>query len=186
MEGIAVGRAGLVLQGIRQFTFYVDLVFFSEENLSAYILSLKRSGYKLQAFGKWLRFVNDMQIDLWLSRTHLITESMMRRAKKLGENTGKLAVKLLAPQDIMIVDSQSWHAGDLDDMRAIIEKTTVDWELVLSEVKQNMAEGVSRRVPLALSYALERLRTKGVRIPDKVTNDLLQILSRQDLRKSSG
>ena len=184
VEGVTAGRTSLVLQGIRQFTFYVDLIFFSEDDISTYIESLKSIGYKLQAFGKWLRFVKSAQIDLWLNRTHLISDSMMKRTKRLEENTGRLTVRLLLPQDIMIVDSLSSHAGDLDDIRTIIEKTTVDWELVLSELRERMADGVSRRVPIALSYALEKLQAKGVRIPEKFSDDLLQILSQQDLRKN--
>ena len=52
----------------------------------------------------------------------------------------------------------------------------------LSEIKERMTRGVSRRFPLAVAYTLDKLQTKGVRIPEKISNEISQTLSRQDLR----
>nr|MDO8100535.1 hypothetical protein [Candidatus Njordarchaeota archaeon] len=180
-ESVAVGRSSLVLQGIKPVTFVVDLAFLSEDEFKHCIGSLKSLGYRFQTSERWVRLVREASIDLFLNRILLISGYMLERASKLEIDTGKLVVRLLDPQDIFLLNSLSGHPRDLDDMKTIIEKTSVDWELLLHEVRERMKIGSSRRVPLSLAYSLEKLKEIGARIPNQIPEKVREILLQQSL-----
>nr|MDO8133347.1 hypothetical protein [Candidatus Njordarchaeum guaymaensis] len=179
VESIAVGRTSLVLQGIKPATNVADLIFLSDDQFKCCVGSLKSLGYMFQTSGRWVRFVKEASIDLFLNRVLLVSAYMLERAGKLEVDTGKLLVRLLIPQDVFLLSSLSGHSRDLDDMKTIIEKETVDWDVLLYEVKERMIIGSSRRVPLSLAYSLERLRESGKRIPALVQERLLEMLLQQ-------
>jgi hypothetical protein len=178
-ECIAVGRTSLVLQGMKPVTFVVELAFLSEDQLKHCVDSLKSLGYRFQTSERWVRFAREASIDLFLNRVFFIGGYMLERASRLEEDTGKLVVRLLDPQDVFLLNSLSGHPRDLDDMKTIIEKTSVDWESLLLEVKERMKIGSSRRTPLSLAYSLDKLKGAGARIPSEIMEEVREILLQQ-------
>jgi hypothetical protein len=178
-ECIAVGRTSLVLQGMKPVTFVVELAFLSEDQLKHCVDSLKSLGYRFQTSERWVRFVREASIDLFLNRVFFIGGYMLERASGLEADTGKLSVRLLQPQDVFLLNSLSGHPRDLDDMKTIIEKTSVDWESLLLEVKERMKIGASRRTPLSLAYSLDKLKETGAKIPSEIIEEVREILLQQ-------
>jgi hypothetical protein len=179
VESIAVGRTSLVLQSIKPVTFVAELAFLSEDEFKCCADSLKSLGYRFQTSGRWVRFVREASIDLFLNRVLFVSGYMLEGAEKLGENTGQLVVRLLSPQDVFLLCSLSGHPRDLDDAKTIIQKAIIDWDMLLREVKERMKMGSSRRAPLSLAYSLDRLGEAGVKIPKQVPEKVLEILLQQ-------
>lgn len=147
IECFVIGGSAMMYHGVKANTKDVDLVFNQEKSRDLILNILLNSGYKEKAtFLLYPRKKNvpvllefgESRIDLFTNKiiSFKFTESMMERVQKVYEY-GNLAIKIISPEDIILLKSATERAGDRSDAKAILEKFDINWDIIINEsVKQ--------------------------------------------------
>ncbi len=115
--------------------------------------------------------------------TSVFSETMKQRAKQIHE-FGNLIIKVADPHDILIMKSVTSRAKDLDDIIAIVNKSQVDWDLIVKEAEEQVKLGNETAI-MGLGEKLEKLsERKIIEVPKNVLDKLWKLLSKQVKNKS--
>ncbi len=186
LQAYAIGGTAMMLLGLKAETKDIDIVFLNEaDRAEAYRAAQAlgyepmnpRTVYKNKENRPFLLRRGDDRIDLFTRAiiTATFSESMRRRAMPTHE-FGNLLLTVTDPHDVIILKAVTDRPKDREDARAILERVRIDWTLITSEVKAQIALGHQRAMFETIQFLLD-LRKLGVEIPEPVLSALWNLFA---------
>jgi len=140
-----LGGGAMCFRNQKAATKDLDLVFTSREDFRDFASALEKIGFTeakqveteyadMMAAGIW-RNKDDFRMDLFVNtvcRALSLSGKMAKRSELLGEY-GKLAVKLVSNEDVILFKGITERPDDANDIAAIIRRSDVDWDVVFEE-----------------------------------------------------
>lgn len=193
----AVGGTAMMFLGIKDSTLDIDLVFENERDKSIFKEAIKSLGYReidvIKVYGarrnqpEMLK-LNDERFDLFVVNVidFVFSENMQKRAESIHQFGENLILKIADPHDIILMKCATDRLKDKDDARKIIDLWKVKWELLVEEAKNQIELGKDKAA-FELGCFLEDLkREMKVDVPQKVLDDLFEIVMKQAEEKKKG
>ena len=182
-----IGGNALIEHKAKNSTKDIDIVLLSAKEAKSLIDALKETGY-LELKGKELQYdqleatamlAKDgyPRIDLFVNKICGMLEfssEMQKRSKKI--KAGKLELYLTSLEDIFLLKSISSRDSDLVDCESIIAKTSLDWNVIYSEIKkqEKNLEDLKELIILEHIEALEKRLGTKIAITKKITDLCLE------------
>ena len=185
----AIGGTAMMFRSIKNSTFDVDFVFEKKRDREYFISTLKKLGakeidrrlvYGLQKDTPTVLDFENCRFDLFMEKiiTSRFSEKMKKRAGQIHE-FGNLIIKAADYHDVLIMKSVTSRAKDLEDIINIINKKSINWEIILDEAKEQVALGNEHAI-LSLGEKLEKLNNqKAIKVPKEVLDELWKLLEKQ-------
>ncbi|HIH13841.1 MAG TPA: hypothetical protein HA224_01155 [Nanoarchaeota archaeon] len=184
-EALLIGGSAMMFHGAKAATFDIDLVFMDKNHFLRFADALGSIGFsenkQFEIFRHYetakikpkIFLGSDTRFDLFLNEVvcFKITDSILSRIKEEHE-FGNLIVKIVAPEDIILLKCATERAKDRVDAAELARKYRIDWKVVISEsiLQMNVGKAV---YPVFLLSFLHELRDKlKVDIPDSILAEL--------------
>lgn len=189
LQVYAIGGTAMMLRGIKNSTLDIDLVFNKKTDREEFMNALRKLGakesdvtfvYGLKNNTPLMLEFNNCRFDMFMNKiiTSTFSDSMKERAKHTHE-FGNLIVKVADPSDILIMKSATSREKDIDDIVAISNKSRIDWDIIVEEVKEQVKLGNETAI-LGLGEKLEKLiNQKIISVPKPVTDALWKLFKKQ-------
>ena len=193
----AVGGTAMMFHGLKDATKDIDLVFISEEERREFKRAAMELGYNLfssisvygtkpnqpimLARGK----EREERFDLFVKEViHFIfSEEMIKRANATYEFDVNLTVKIANPHDLILMKCATDRIKDKEDVIDIINKTKIDWEIIINEALNQIKLGKERAV-FYLGTFIDDLVKLKVNIPVEVQKKIWHLLEKQIKEKN--
>jgi hypothetical protein len=185
----AIGGTAMMFRGLKNSTLDADLVFDKKTDREEFMNALRKLGakesdailvYGLKNNTPLMLTLNNCRFDLFMNKiiTSTFSDSMKERAEHTHE-FGNLIIKVATPSDILIMKSVTARDKDNDDIIAIINKTKLDWNVVIEEAKEQVKLGNEKAI-LGLGEKLEKLvSSKAINVPQEVSDKLWDLFTKQ-------
>ena len=187
-----LGGSAMCFRGQKAGTKDLDLVFTSREDFQDFVSAIGKNGFTeakqveteyadMMAAGIW-RNKEDFRMDLFVNtvcRALSISGKMVQRSELLGEY-GKLVVRLVSNEDVILFKGITERPDDANDIAAIILRSDINWNVVLDECIAQ-SKTTSWYGLLADKFA-DIEETQGITVP--ITGKILE-LDRQVLVKNA-
>jgi len=176
MDILAVGEAPIVLRTWKKICSEIELVFFKEENLEAFIEALSRAGYEETLY---MRYKKYLTFDLYLRSfsEFTVSDEMVRRS--FETDLGNLDVHIASPEDVILLKSSSTRDSDYMDIRLLLNKIRPDWSVVVSELDTQLNElGASDYSGIMLLATVNDLRRRKYQIPDDTPRAIVRVMQK--------
>ena len=185
----AIGGTAMMFLGFKEATLDIDLVFEKEEDRTVFKEAVKYIGYheldSIEIYGAkrnqplMLR-LDDERFDLFLVNVidFIFSKQMMKRAEKTHQFNNNLILKVANPHDIILMKCATDRMKDIDDARNIIKEITIDFKVIIEEARNQIELG-RQSAAFELGEFLENLKKTGVKIPQKVLDELFKIVKKQ-------
>ena len=192
----AIGGTAMMFLGFKEATLDIDLVFEKEEDRTVFKEAVKDIGYheldSIEIYGAkrnqplMLR-LDDERFDLFLVNVidFIFSKQMMKRAEKTHQFNNNLILKVANPHDIILMKCATDRMKDIDDARNIIKEITIDFKVIIEEARNQIELG-RQSAAFELGEFLENLKKTGVKIPQKVLDELFKIVKKQAEEKVGG
>ncbi len=147
-----LGGGSMMYAGLKYFTKDIDLVVRTEQEYNSCVEAMKRMGFRSIRPGAGYSRMNlsDMmeredgyRIDIFNDRVCgklRLSEGMVSRSKERVRHEG-VVLSSCSMEDILIFKSITEREGDLQDCKAIIKGTMVDWMIFLKELEEQISTG---------------------------------------------
>lgn len=140
-----LGGGAMCFRNQKAGTKDLDLVFTSRKDFQDFASAIEKIGFigakqveteyaDMMAAGIW-RNKGDFRMDLFVNtvcRALSLSENMARRSELLSEY-GKLTVKLVSNEDVILFKGITERPDDVNDIAAIIRRSDINWDAVLDE-----------------------------------------------------
>lgn len=186
----AVGGTAMMFQGFKEATLDIDLVFENEPDRDVFKEAIQSLGYQemdaIKVYGVrrnspvMLRRA-DERFDLFVVEVidFIFSAEMQKRAGSIHQFGETLVLKIADPHDLILMKCATDRLKDKDDARTIIDSTSINWDIVIAEAKNQIRLGKERAV-FDLTGFLEDLRKMlQVKIPQKVMDTLFELVEQQ-------
>ncbi len=186
----AIGGTAMMFLGFKEATLDIDLVFENEKGRTLFKEAVKSLGYlemdAIKIYGvkrntPEMFKLNDERFDLFVVEVvdFIFSEKMRQRAEQIHQFGDNLILKIANPHDIILMKCATDRLKDKDDARRIINSIKIDWDIIITEAKNQMELGKERAV-FDLTGFLEDLRKMmGVSIPSKIMEKLFELVEKQ-------
>jgi len=185
VECFVIGGSAMMYHGVKANTKDVDLVFNKESDKELVLNILLNSGYKERytflVYPKKknvpiLLELDESRIDLFSKKIICfeLTESMMGRVTGVYEY-GNFIVKLISPEDIILLKCATERAGDRVDAKAIIEDFKINWDILIQEALNQTKEEKEIFAVFLYEFLLELKEDLKVDIPKEALNKIGKI-----------
>ena len=184
-ECMVIGGSAMMFYGIKKTTKDIDMVFSSEKERKDAALALENAGFYKKYFKDKDIFLlerNGMKIDMFLKKIFkfFLSNSMMERKKEVHE-FGNLTAMIASPEDIVLLKCATDREGDRIDAKNIIEKSDINWGIILEEIKwQNRNSG--KALSMFLYDFLLDVKSLKTDIPDKIMKEL-RAINKEEIEK---
>ncbi len=145
-EVIAIGGTAMIYYNAKNRTKDIDLVAEKKEDFELLKKTLVDMGYSIKdpfihikykemILDKPVFLVNkDLRIDLFLKKVMCIeiSEKMTSRITEIVEY-GNLIVKIISPEDIILLKCVTDRAGDREDALSLINRMNIEWDIIIDE-----------------------------------------------------
>ena len=185
MECFVVGGSAMLYYGAKNLTKDIDIVFNYKEDREKFIKILEDLGFK-ERQAKFLYFEkknvpilmerkND-RLDLFYDKIidMKFTKSIKERATKVYEYNN-LIVKVIVPEDIILLKCATERAGDRLDALELIKKFNINWEIVINESLNQTKIGGDAYPVLLFDFLSELKEDMKTDIPDEVIKKIRKI-----------
>lgn len=185
----AIGGTAMMLLGIKNSTLDVDFVFDKKSDREELMSALRKLGakesdvtlvYGLKNNTPLMLEFKDCRFDLFMNKviTSVFSDAMKERAKQTHE-FGNLIIKVADPSDIFIMKSVTSRAKDLDDIVAIVNKSHVNWDVIVEESKEQVKLGNETAI-IGLGEKLEKLiNQKTIQVPKTISDKIWKLFNKQ-------
>ncbi len=188
IECFAIGGTAMMFLGLKEYTKDIDLVFLNKEDRKIFKEILIKIGYKEMesrlVYGArenipQMVFLADWRIDLFLPEviSFIFSENMQKRIEETHEYNN-LIIKIADPHDILLMKCATERQKDIDDVESIMKNTTINWNIILEETKNQIKLG-KQRAALDLGVFLENLEAIGTSVPKNISEELFKIFEKQ-------
>ena len=190
----AIGGTAMMLLGIKNSTLDVDFVFDKGSDREELMSALKKLGakgsdvtlvYGLKNNTPLMLEFKNCRYDLFINKiiTSTFSDAMKKRAQQTHE-FGNLIIKVADPSDILIMKSVTGRAKDSDDIVAIVNKSHIDWNVVVEESQEQVELGNETAI-IGLGEKLEKLINQNlISVPKSVMSDIWKLFKEQVKKKS--
>ena len=191
----AVGGTAMMFLGFKEATLDIDLVFETQQDRDIFKQAIKEIGYRemdsVIVYGKKQNqpevfTLGDERLDLFVVNviSFNFSKNMMERAQNIHK-FNNLILKVADFHDLIIMKCATDRKKDIDDARRIIEKNKINWNIIISEAKNQINLG-KNLAAFYLGEFLENLKYKmKVSIPKEVIDQLFEIVKKQAEEKQS-
>lgn len=147
-----LGGGSMMYAGLKYFTKDIDLVVRTEHEYDICVDAMKRMGFRSIRPGAGYSRMNlsDMlerddgyRIDIFNDRVCgklRLSDGMVSRSSERVRH-GSVVLSSCSMEDILIFKSITEREGDLEDSKAIITGTMVDWDAFLAELEEQIETG---------------------------------------------
>ncbi|MFH1439690.1 MAG: nucleotidyltransferase [Candidatus Woesearchaeota archaeon] len=120
--------------------------------------------------------LNDKRIDLFLTNIvcYQLSEYMIKRATQSHEYDS-LIIKIISPEDIIILKCATEREGDRIDAKSLIENYNINWYTIISEASHQTKIGQDMFVIFLYDFLQELKEDMNVNIPIKVIREIRKI-----------
>jgi len=197
IECYVIGGSAMIYHGAKNETKDIDLVFLNEKDQKEIVDILKEGGFKEKqtrlVYIKRLEHLkkrspimlekDDMRIDLFnkIIICFYLTENIENRVTDLFE-FGNLFVKVISPEDIILLKCATERAGDRADALELINNFDINWKIIIKESLEQTKLGESIFPVFLYDFLLELREDLKAEIPNDVLKELLKI-SENELEK---
>jgi len=187
IEVFAIGGTAMMFLGFKDSTLDIDLVFSNENDRREFILAAKSLGYEWQdpckVYGTrenrpiMLGRLNE-RFNLFLSNviSFVFSDKMKERATDTHQFGDNLIVRIANFHDIILMKCATDRIKDKDDIRTILENSETDWDIIISEIKNQFELGEHKAVFLLCGELSDMKKTMKMDIPDRVIKSTLSLL----------
>jgi len=191
----AIGGTAMMLNGLKEETLDIDLVFANEKERQifrkiAFSLGYKemdaRIIYSTRESSPILIKLEDSLLDLFLLNILGVkfSDSMKERATQTHEFGHNLLIKPADIHDIIIMKSATDRIKDEEDIISIILNNKIKWEILIHEAKNQVKLGNEVAI-MNLGKLLEKLRDiHKINIPKETINNLWKLFNKQAKEKN--
>ena len=171
------------------------MVFETQQDRDIFKQAIKEIGYRemdsVIVYGKKQNqpevfTLGDERLDLFVVNviSFYFSKNMMERAQNIHK-FNNLILKVADFHDLIIMKCATDRKKDIDDARRIIEKNKINWNIIISEAKNQISLG-KNLAAFYLGEFLENLKYKmKVNIPKEVIDQLFEIVKKQAEEKQS-
>lgn len=188
----AIGGTAMMFHGLKNITKDIDLVFTSEEERKEFKRAAIESGYNLfdsiniygikpnQPIMLSRGKEREERFDLFIKEILHFTfsEEMIKRATTTFEFDKKLILKIADLHDIILMKCATDRLKDKDDVREIINKSNIDWGIIINEALNQIKLGKERAIWDLTAFVDDLIKLK-VNIPQDIHKKLLKLLKKQ-------
>lgn len=186
----AIGGTAMILQGDKESTLDIDLVFLTEKDREDFKKAALNSEWKefdakiVYGIRKYAPLViksEKARLDLFLREVIIFSFSkkMQERAMQTHEFGRNLIVKAADAHDIILMKCATDREKDKEDVTAILKNKRIDWKIIIEEIKNQVSLGKETAI-LELGRFLEELRNLyKIDIPKSVLDELWLLLKKQ-------
>ena len=194
LQVYAIGGTAMMLRGIKNSTLDIDFVFDKRRDREEFMNALRRLGakepdvtlvYGLKINTPLMLELSNCRFDMFLNKiiNSVFSEKMKERAKEIHE-FGNLIIKVADPNDILLMKSVTSRAKDLEDIIAIVNKSKIDWDVVIEESRQQVKLGNEAAV-MGLGEKLEKLTNqKAITAPKNIADNIWKLFNKQVKEKN--
>lgn len=191
----AIGGTAMMLQGLKDSTVDIDLVFENDGDKEEFKAAAKSLGYKdmdpSKVYGPKdntpdMLTLGNERFDLFVDKIidYTFSDTMKKRSSKTYEFSKNLILKIADYHDIIILKCATKRTKDMDDIKSIIETKEINWDTIIDESKKQLELG-EEHIFIDLGGCLEDLRkTLKGKIPQKVLDMIYNLLKDQANKKN--
>lgn len=194
----AVGGTAMMFHGLKEATKDIDLVFTSDDERKEFKRAAIELGYNLfssiQVYGTKPNQPimlargkeREERFDLFVKEViqFIFSEEMMKRATSTYEFDVNLILKIADPHDLILMKCATDRLKDKEDVRDIINKIKIDWEIIINEALNQIILGKEKAM-WELGTFIEDLVKMKVNVPLEVQKKLWGLLEKQINEKNN-
>ncbi|MDO8460044.1 MAG: hypothetical protein Q7S74_02975 [Nanoarchaeota archaeon] len=189
LQVYAIGGTAMMFMGIKNSTLDIDFVFDKKNDREEFMDTLRKLGakgsdvtlvYGLKNNTPLMLEFDNCRFDMFMNKiiTSNFSEAMKERAKEVHE-FGNLIVRVADPSDIIIMKSATSREKDSEDIIAIINKSHINWDVIVEESKEQVRLGNEIAI-MGLGEKLEKLTNlKVITIPETIPNKIWKLFNKQ-------
>ena len=113
----------------------------------------------------------------------IFSEEMIKRANATYEFDVNLTVKIANPHDLILMKCATDRIKDKEDVIDIINKTKIDWEIIINEALNQIKLGKERAVFDVTCFLEDLRKMMDVNIPPVTLEKLFELVERQAKEK---
>src|SRR3989344_1130240 len=195
-ECFAVGGTAMMFYDLKDSTKDVDLVFTDRKSLNEVKFALDKSGFKEKTNVKIFRnyeVAETMPIMMEGKKTRFdlfyreiicfkLSETIIDRVKEVHE-FGNLIVKIVSPEDIVLLKSATERKKDRDDASEIIRKANIKWDIIIKEAFHQTELNKPLFVVFLYDFLLELKEDFKAEIPDNILKELLKMSEKEMVKR---
>lgn len=188
----AVGGTAMMFHGLKEATKDIDLVFTLDDERKEFKRAAIELGYNLfssiQVYGTKPNQPimlargkeREERFDLFVKEViqFIFSEEMMKRATSTYEFDVNLILKIADPHDLILMKCATDRLKDKEDVRDIINKIKIDWEIIINEALNQIILGKEKAI-WELGTFIEDLVKMNVNVPSEVQKKLWGLLEKQ-------
>ena len=196
IEFYVIGGSAMLYYGMKDVTKDIDIVFDNEKDKEEVEKLLRNLGYKEKAT-KILYFKKkniptmlereEARFDIFLNEIIdvKLTSNIKERVKSIYEFSN-LIVKVIAPEDIILMKCATERPGDRIDAAEILKKSNINWNTIIEESIHQTKIGELLFPVFLYDFLYELKEDLKANIPEKVIDELRKIsedVLEEDLKK---
>lgn len=198
VECYVIGGSAMLYFNIKDATKDIDLVFLNNNDRNEIINVLKKIGFKEKSiklvYSKRLSYFNqdtkpiilqrqDTRLDLFNKNIICfeLTKNIIERIKAVYEYSN-LIIKVISPEDIILLKCATERAGDRLDAFEIIKRFKINWNVMMDEALYQTKDKEIFSVFL-YDFLLELKEDLKADIPDDVIIKLQKISEKEMLKR---
>lgn len=198
IECLVIGGSAMMFYGAKLETKDIDIVFMNKKDLEKVRYILEKSGYEEKTLNIFKRYTiikkdlykpiwmqeKDTRIDLFFKRVicFWISENILNRIKEVHE-FNNLIVKVISPEDIILLKCATEREKDRYDVLELIKKFNIDWNIIIKESIEQTKLGESIFPVFLYDFLLELKEDLKAEIPNNVLKELLKISEKELVKR---
>jgi hypothetical protein len=190
VECMAIGGSAMLFYGLKTATKDVNLVFFSQNELDSFSKILAESGFSRKIIGdgkpkKGIPLVmerGNARLDLFLESVfHFTISQSMRERVEQKHEFNNLTMGIISHEDIILLKSVTDREGDRTDVKNIIDKLSVNWDIIIKEAlwQTNKAD---KAFAVFLFDFLEEIYDSGAQVPKEILRKVRKVSENEMLK----
>lgn len=187
-EAYIIGGSAMLFYNAKVATRDIDIVTGSKADFEGLKKALEEMGfYKKPPFinAKYGKLdvekpvffeLGDRRIDLFMKKIICfeLSETIASRVMEAHEY-GNLTVKIVSPEDIILLKCATERAGDRQDAKELIERYNIKWDVVIKEAENQSKIGGDLFVVYLFDFIEELKEDFGADIPREVIKKVMKI-----------
>lgn len=187
-ECTVIGGSAMLFYGAKENTKDVDLVFMKEDDFNAVKNALYESGFDEKKQFKIFRHHDiaettpvmmegrETRFDLFYREVicFKMTDSILSRVKEEHEFSN-LTVKVIAPEDIILLKCATEREKDRVDALELIKKFNIDWNIIIEESQYQTKLGEMLFPVYLFDFLSELKEDLKAEIPKEVIKEIMKI-----------
>lgn len=198
IECYVIGGSAMMYHGAKGETKDIDIVFLNENDQKEVVNVLKELGFKEKdtrlVYVKRLEHLKkrspimlekgDARIDLFnkIIICFYLTKDIENRVTDVFEFEN-LIVKIVSPEDIILLKCATERAGDRIDALELIKKFDINWNIIIKESIEQTKLGESIFPVFLYDFLLELKEDLKAEIPNNVLKELLKISEKELVKR---